>query len=128
MLTEEEKKAKRREYERKYKAANREKINARKRERYANDPAYREKKKQQSAAWQKTKATGYGRGRPRKEEQRPVSILAEYAKRYRKDNVSWTEYNRTKQAEWVEKNPERRKEIVHSYLERRKQRQTQEKQ
>lgn len=124
MLTEEEKKARKRAQQKQYREANREKINARKRayvaKRYATDPEFKERMKEHGRKYRESLSTGYGRGRPRLDEVRPVSKLAECAKRYRKDNAQWAEYNRKKQAEWAAANPERVKEIKRAWYERQK--------
>jgi hypothetical protein len=120
LLTLEEKKARRSAVQKLYRKTNREKINAQRRARRATDPEYKERLTEYSKNYRASVATGYGRGRPRLEETRPVSVLAQTAMRYRKDNAKWKEYNRVKQAEWVAANPERRKEIRVASIARRK--------
>lgn len=85
---------------------------------YATDPEYRAKHDASVKAWKDKQKTGFGRGRPRIGEVRPVSKLATYANNYRENNDDWKEYNRIKQAEWATNNPERVKEIKRDSLAR----------
>jgi len=107
-----------------YQQANKDKINercrTRSRENYATDPDYKAKVIAAGKKYRNKHKTGYGRGRPQIGEDRPVSVLAERANRYRKDNEQWAEYNRRKQAEWIAANPERVKEIKKGSIARRK--------
>jgi hypothetical protein len=93
---------------------------ASRRERYATDPEYKAKVIEAGKKFRDKHKTGYGRGRPKIGEERPISVLAERANRYRKDNEQWSEYNRKKQAEWAAANPERVKEIKRAYRDRKK--------
>ena len=116
-ITDEEKREKQRQRQRKWRKNNPDKVKAQRERQRAK---MKERKIELQAAGQWT--TGYGRGRPKKGEERPLSKNAESAKKYRENNEKWREYNRTKQAEWSEKNPERRREIARAYYARKKER------
>ena len=119
-LTEEERREYLREQRRKWRENNPEKVKEQ-RDRYR--AKLQEKQDAMRAAGEPITGkwfTGYGRGRPKLDEERPPSKNALDAKKYREGNEKWREYNRNKQAEWSEKNPERRREISREYYQRRK--------
>ena len=116
-LTDEERREQRRLRQREWRKNNPDKVKAQ-RERQRAKMKERKSELQAAGQW----ATGYGRGRPKKGEERPLSKNAESAKKYRENNEEWREYNRKKQAEWAKNNPERRSAIARAYYARRKER------
>lgn len=81
---------------------------------------YLEKEREYGRRYRAKKNTGTPKGRRRDGEPPSDNYYAVSARRYRKDNEKWKEYNRRKQAEWRAKNPERAREIARESALRRK--------